>query len=154
MGRLLAGIAGGAVGTEVLNIVTYLDVAVRGRAQSEVPSQAVEKIAGKAGLAVLTAQDETTKNRRSGVGALLGYATGLGVGAGYGIVRPLIGWVPLPLRAFAVGAAAMAASDVPITLLKVTDPKKWPPSSWAADIVPHLGFGIATVLAYEGFNKR
>lgn len=57
----------------------------------------------------LTKEDDTTANRRGGVGALLGYATGLSVGLGYGVVRPLIGWVPLPLRALAVGAVAMAA---------------------------------------------
>lgn len=153
MGRMMAGLAGGAIGTEALNIVTYLDVAVRGRAQSETPAQAVEAIAGKAGIGALTKQDDTTANRRGGMGALLGYATGLSVGLGYGVVRPLIGWVPLPLRALAVGAAAMAASDIPMTMLEVTDPKEWPASSWAADIVPHLAYGAATVMAYEGFKR-
>lgn len=154
MGRMTAGLASGAVGTEALNIATYLDVAIRGRSQSSVPSQAAQKLAEKAGIKPLTEESETAQNRRSGVGALLGYVTGLSVGAAYGIIRPLIGWLPLPVRAVAVAAAAMAASDIPSTMLGVTDPKEWPASSWAADIVPHLIYGAATVIAYEGFNKR
>jgi len=47
----------------------------------------------------------------------------------------------------------MAASDVPMALLKVSNPAEWAPSSWAADIVPHLVYGVATVLTYEGLTK-
>jgi hypothetical protein len=40
--QLLRGTAAGAAGTTALNIATYLDIAIRGRASSEVP----EKVAG------------------------------------------------------------------------------------------------------------
>lgn len=61
--NVFAGLAAGAAGTTALNTVTYLDMVVRARPASG------------AGAAT---------NCRSGLGALLGTAAGLGVGAWYG----------------------------------------------------------------------
>lgn len=142
-----SGLAAGALGTVALNVVTYLDMAARGRPSSEVPAQVAETLAGKAGVEI--GDEETARNRSSGVGALLGYVTGLGIGAAYGLVRPHIRGLPLPLAAVGIGAAAMAGSDVPATALGLTDPSEWPASSWASDIVPHLIYGLVTALAYD-----
>lgn len=152
---LLAGLAAGAVGTVALNVATYLDMAVRGRASSTVPAQVAGTIAEKTHLP-LKAEDEegpAAESRRTALGQLMGYVTGLGVGAVYGLVRPHARDVPWPLSGIALGAAAMAGSDVPATLLGVTDPATWPPSSWAADVVPHLAYGLATALAYDAFTS-
>lgn len=83
----------------------------------------------------------------------MGYATGLSVGALFGLVRPRFPSLPIPVAAVGIGAAAMATSDVPMALLGVSDPRTWPASSWMADIVPHLASGLATALAYEGFSR-
>jgi len=47
---LLAGAAAGAAGTTVLNTVTYLDMAVRGRASSSTPQDTVKAMATRAGV--------------------------------------------------------------------------------------------------------
>lgn len=155
MRNLLLGIAAGAAGTAALNVVTYLDMTVRGRPASQVPAKIVEVTAEKAGMP-LGAEDEdedTIQNRKSGVGALLGYGTGLGIGALYGVVRPQAQSVPLPLAGVAAGAAAMLGSDLPATALGVTDPRQWSKQSWASDIVPHLAYGVVTAVVLDQFRS-
>ena len=151
--ELATGLAAGAAGTVALNVTTYLDMALRGRGSSGMPAQAAGKLADKAGVDLSGAGDEeTAHNRQSGLGALLGYATGLGVGAVYGIVRPSMRRLPWPLAGVGLAAAAMAGSDVPATALGITDPREWPASSWLSDIIPHLAYGFATALTYDAFD--
>ena len=152
--ELMRGLASGALGTAALNMTTYLDVAIRGRAMSSVPEQDVEKLADMAGVDLNEAgSDEQAENRKQGLGALMGYLTGLGIGAVYGLVRPHARAVPLPLAAVAVGLGAMAATDSATTLLGNADPTQWSAKSWATDIVPHLAYGAATVAGYEAFGS-
>lgn len=146
MRPLLLGLVAGAAGTAALNIVTYLDMTGRARGSSSAPADAAGELAGKAGIPL--GEGENADNRKEGLGALLGYVTGLGVGAAYGLLRSRVG-VPLPVAALGLGAVAMAGSDAPLTALGITDPRQWPPSSWAADVVPHLAYGVATAAAYQ-----
>ncbi len=145
---VLTGTAAGAVGTVALNIATYVDMAVRAR-----PGV----IADKAGidLATGTGDDakEEEKNRESGLGALLGYVSGLGVASLYGAVRPHLRWLPVPVAGVLLGLAAMAASDVPIGMSGVSDPSTWAPEDWAADLIPHLIYGLVTAIAYDAFAE-
>ena len=151
---LLVGTAAGAVGTAALNIATYADMASRGRPSSETPSKLVKNVASSAGIEPLAAEDETAQNRRSGVGALLGYVNGIGVGAVYGLIRPAIrGRVPLFVAALAAGGAAMALSDVPATKSGATDPKTWGAEGWIADIVPHVLYGLALAFAFDALDE-
>jgi len=150
---LVVGTAAGAVGTAALNIATYADMASRGRPSSETPSTLVKNVAASAGIEPLAADDDTAKNRRSGVGALLGYANGLAVGALYGAVRPsLRGRVPPLAAGLATGALAMALSDVPAARAGATDPKTWTFDAWLADIVPHALYGLAVAFAYDALD--
>jgi hypothetical protein len=84
------GVAAGAVGTVALNVTTYADMALRGRPASSAPAQVAGKLAGKAGID-LSGEHEAAQNRKSWLGALSGYAVGLGVGTAYGLIRPLLG---------------------------------------------------------------
>jgi hypothetical protein len=59
----------------------------------------------------------------------------------------------MPVAGLSVGLAAMAASDVPIAALGVSDPATWGVSGWAADIVPHLAYGLVTAIAYDTFTE-
>ncbi len=34
-------------------------------------------------------------------------------------------------------------------VLGVTDPRTWPASSWAADIIPHAAYGAVTALVRD-----
>ncbi len=129
----LIGAAAGAVGTVALNATTYADMALRGRAASSVTSEIAATLAEKVGIG-LSAEDEgpegeTAQNRKSGLGALSGYVVGLGVGTAYGLVRPHLGDVSIPLAGLGLSLAAMAGADVPAAALSVTAPATWPAST-------------------------
>ncbi len=139
-----------------MNIATYADMVVRARPSGSTPSQVVGAIADKVGVQSLSnqsgaQQDESAENRKSGLGALSGYLVGLGVGAGYGLLRARVQHVPLPVSTVLLTVAAMAGSDVPIGALGVSDPRSWRASDWAADLGPHLAYGVFTALAYDAF---
>jgi hypothetical protein len=154
---LLWGIVAGAVGTIALDVVSYLDMVVRARPASSTPAEVAGALAERAGvqLAVGGNDSEAAANRRSGVGALLGYGVGLGVGGAYGLLRSRL---PAPRRPWAVttglGLAAMAASDLPIIALGVSDPRTWGAAGWVSDLLPHLAYGLATATVYEALAGR
>ena len=157
---IMYGTLAGAAGTVALNITTYLDMALRGRPASETPAKVAEKIAAGAGvdLSAQPAQagdrQQVAQQRASGLGALMGYATGLGVGTAYGVVRLAVREAPVPLAGVLLGAVAMASSDLPSVKLRVTDPAEWGTSGWLADIVPHLAYGLVTAAVYESLVGR
>jgi len=66
---LVAGAAGGAAGTTALNVVTYLDMAVRGRSTSSAPEDSMEALVSRAGLRI-PGEEDTRKNRLAGLGAM------------------------------------------------------------------------------------
>jgi hypothetical protein len=47
------------------------------------------------------------------------------------------------LEGVALGGLAMVASNAPMTVMGVTDPRTWSATDWVADVVPHLGYGLA-----------
>ena len=155
MRSVLVGTAAGAVGTAVLNIASYADMALRGRQSSEMPQKLVKSLASSAGIAALTADGQAADNRRSAVGALLGYVNGLGVGALYGAIRPsLRGKVPLVVAGLLAGGASMALSDIPATKTGATDPKTWGAEGWLADAIPHALFGLALARSFEALDTN
>ena len=104
-----------------------MDMVVRrGRPASSTPAEVAGALAERAGVKLAAGgnDSEPAGNRRSGLGALLGYGVGLGVGAAYGLLRSRR---PAPRRPWGAAAglslAAMAASDLPATALGVTDPR-------------------------------
>lgn len=151
----LTGAAAGAVGTVALNAVTYADMAINGRPASEVPDTMAATLVEKVGLDLSAEGEdpdsETAQNRQSGLGALMGYATGIGVGTAYGLIRPRLGDVSKPVAGVSLALAAMAGSDVPATMLGVVDPTTWPPSNWGMDFGFHLAYGVVTAIAYDAF---
>lgn len=153
----LVGAISGALGTFALDVTTYADMAVRGRSSSNAPSKLVGVIAEKAGFISSSngnAQKPEVQNRESGVGALLGYVNGVGVGVIYGLLRAQTKDVSMPLAGIGVGLAAMAASDVPLVASGVSDPKTWGLSGWLSDLIPHLIYGLVTVAAYEALSDN
>lgn len=149
----LMGAIAGAAGTVALDVTTYTDMAIRGRPSSNAPSKLISKLAKLVGLSSPSQgaepQDQKTQNREGGLGALFGYVNGLGTGVAYGLLRSQLDGVPIPLASIGVGLIAMAASDVPLIALKVTDPKTWGVSGWLSDAIPHLIYGLVTVTTYE-----
>jgi hypothetical protein len=153
----IRGAMAGMAGATALDMVTYADMTIRGRAPSGLPAKVVQKLAGTVGDNVLSrAPSESSKetnNRRDGLGALSGLSVGVGIGAAYGFVRAFLP-IPWPVGAVLLAAAAMAASDVPASKLGATDPSTWSASDWASDIVPHLAYGACTAFAFETLSDR
>jgi len=153
----LIGAVAGAVGTVALDVTTYADIAIRGRSSSGAPSQMISILAKTVGLPLSSqgvgSEDETAQNRESGLGALLGYMNGLGVGVAYGLLRSGRDDIPIPVAGIGVGLAAMAASDIPLIALRVSNPKTWGFSGWAADAIPHLVYGLVTAIVYEALTN-
>jgi hypothetical protein len=143
---LIRGALAGAAGTTALNAATYLDMALRARPASDLPEQAVDKLASEAGHPVPGA-GEQRQNRLQGLGSLSGIATGVGIGAAAGLLAPLIGRLPGPVGGALLGGAAMAATDAPMARLGLTDPKRWTNADWASDALPHLAYGVVTQAA-------
>lgn len=52
--------------------------------------------------------------------------------------------LPWWLGGVVTGALAMAAADLPMARLGVSDPKSWSAQDWASDAVPHLMYGMVT----------
>src|SRR5262245_17719625 len=116
---LLAGAAAGAAGTTALNMATYLDMAVRGRPASSTPEDTVDRITKTIGIDI-PREDDTHENRLSGLGALTGFVTGVGVGALAGLFVTRVR-LPVPVLSVVIGTAAMVGSNVPMAALGVTD---------------------------------
>jgi hypothetical protein len=145
---LLSGAAAGAAGTSALNVITYLDIALRGRPTSTTPERTVEAMARLFGVTVPGSGD-VLASRISGLGALTGYAAGIGMGMVLGLAYAL-GWRPGLLVATLVASAlALIGTNGPMTVLGVTDPRTWSLVDWISDLVPHLGYGIVTALVLQ-----
>jgi hypothetical protein len=142
MRALVSGLVAGAAGTTALNAVTYLDMAIRGRPASSTPEQSVERLTDLAGIDL--GDEPRAANRRAGLGPLLGYATGIGTAVAYAMFARRRR--NSALSAAALTVAAMAASNAPMTLLGLTDPRRWSAADWASDIVPHAAYGAVAAL--------
>jgi hypothetical protein len=144
--RIAAGVLAGAAGTTALNVVTYADMALRGRPASAIPEQVAGRLTGAGD------EDGTAAHRRQGIAALLGFAVGLGVGAAYGLAGG--GRFGITVGALGLAAAAALGGDGPPVALGLTDPRTWPAGAWASDVVPHLAYGVVTAVAYEALTRE
>ncbi|MFA3873455.1 hypothetical protein ABS735_07165 [Streptomyces sp. MMCC 100] len=150
--NIVWGCAAGAAGTSALNAVSYADMAVRGRAASNVPSAVVDRLTARSGHPLPDTAGR--ENRLSALGALAGIATGAGVGVAASLLHGAGGRAPLWLGALLTGASAMACTDVPIARLGVSDPRTWSSRDWASDVVPHLAYGLVTYGIVTASQRR
>jgi hypothetical protein len=150
---ILRGAAAGAAGTTALNATTYVDMAARARPPSSTPKRAVDELAERSGHPV-PGTDEQRENRLGGLGPLAGTATGVGVGAVAGLLRPVLTRLPVPLGALLLGGTAMAAADAPLAKLELTDPSSWSGTDWLTDALPHLAYGLVTFLTLRALRPR
>ncbi|KQS56919.1 hypothetical protein ASG36_18135 [Geodermatophilus sp. Leaf369] len=147
-GSFSRGLAAGAAGTTVLNAVTYLDMAVRGRDASSTPDKTVDAIADAAGTKVPGRRGERD-NRRTALGALSGIGNGVAVGVLASLARAAGVRLPSAVGAVATGAAAMALTDGATAALGVDDPRQWSSRDWVSDALPHLAYGAAVQAVVE-----
>jgi hypothetical protein len=147
------GCAAGAAGTTALNAVTYADMALRGRPASSAPEDVVDKVTTDSGHPVPGSGDQRD-NRLSGLGALSGIAVGVAAGAAVSLVHRAGVRVPVWLGGPVTGALAMAATDMPMARMGVSDPREWSAKDWASDVVPHLAYGLVTYGVVAAFDHR
>jgi hypothetical protein len=148
LGWMLRGAAAGAAGTTALNAVTYLDMAVRGRAASSTPERTVEKLAEKAHLPI-PGEGEKRVNRVQALGALTGLVAGIGVGGLLGLARA---------SGFRAGTllttlTVLVATNGPMTTLGITDPRTWSRTDWISDLVPHLAYSAVVTTTMDAFDR-
>src|ERR1700677_2422202 len=140
---LLIGAVAGAAGTTALNVIGYLDIAVRGRPASTTPERTVEAMARLFGLTVPGSGD-TLANRLSGLGALTGYAARIGMGMIIGLAYAW-GWNPRLLVAMLTATVLpLIGTNGPMTVLGVTNPLTWGVVGLISDLIPHIGYGLVT----------
>jgi hypothetical protein len=151
LGWVLRGAAAGAAGTTALNAVTYLDMVGRGRGTSSTPEQTVEALAEKAHVRI-PGDEEKRSNRVQGLGPLTGLVAGIGVGVLTGLVRAT-GFRTQPLVGTALTTVGvLIASNGPMTVLGITDPRTWSRTDWVSDVVPHLAYGVVVKTTMDAFQ--
>ncbi|MYS81415.1 hypothetical protein [Embleya scabrispora] len=150
---ILRGAAAGAAGTTALDAVTYADMAGRARPASQTPQRTVATIARRVGHPI-EGDCDTRANRLTGLGALSGIVTGVGVGAAFGLLRGIGLRPPIWAGSLLVGATAMIAANGPMAGLRVSDPRTWSTTDWVADIVPHIAYGFTTYTALATMDPK
>ncbi|MER7335321.1 MULTISPECIES: hypothetical protein [unclassified Micromonospora] len=144
--HLADGAIAGAVGSAALNMVSYLDMVLRARSASSTPESTAGRLADLAHVDL--GPEDRAVNRRSGLGPLLGYGMGIAAGVAYAVLargRRM----PLPLATGVLGGGVMTMSDGSMTLLGITDPRRWGRTDWVSDIVPHLAYGMAAAATWN-----
>ena len=149
LGWVLRGAAAGAAGTTALNVVAYLDMAVRGRPASSTPQRTAEALAGLAHVTV-PGQGETRDNRVEALGALSGLVSGIGVGGLVGLARASGVRTGTLLTTLIV----LVSTNGPMTVLGITDPRTWSRADWISDVVPHLAYGVVVTTTLDAFGPR
>lgn len=154
--EITRGAAAGAVGTAVLNLSTYGDMLLRGRPASKMPVKTAKKMAQKADVSLRREgeAEEKKDNRVQALGALMGYVAGIGVGVGYGLLRSGMAKKSTTVSGVLAGTTAAVAGAAPQVALGLTNPKDWGVEGWAADLVPHMLYGLSMVATFEAMNKE
>lgn len=153
MRSIVRGCAAGAAGTTALNAVTYADMALRGRPPSRTPENMVERIAVRLGHPVPESATGR-ENRLTGLGALAGIGVGSGTGAVVALMYRLGVRMPVWMGGLVTGALAMAATNVAMARLGVSDPRTWSAADWVSDVVPHIAFGLVTYGVVASLDRR
>lgn len=150
---VLHGAAAGAAGTTALNVVGYLDMAIRARPASTTPEVTVERLSQKLRLPV-PGTGRKRENRIMGLAPLTGIAAGVGMGVLLGLSRA-VGWRPgMVVSGVTATVGALIGTNGPMTALGVTDPRTWGAKDWVADILPHVAYAAVTVAVVEGLDWR
>jgi hypothetical protein len=152
LGWALRGAAAGAAGTTALDVVTYLDMTIRGRGASSTPEQTVEKLAEKAHLSI-PGEGSTRENRVQALGALTGLVSGIGFGTLVGLAR-ISGFRVSPAVGTALTTAGvLLATNGPMTVLGITDPRTWSRTDWISDLMPHLAYGVVVTTTLDALAR-
>lgn len=98
-------------------------------------------------------EPEQRQARLSALGALAGIVTGVGVGALYGLAHGFGLYRSTGRGAVAATATVLVASNGPMVLLGVTDPRSWSAGDWLADLIPHAAYGAVTAATFAAATR-
>ena len=150
---LVRGALAGVAGKAALDATTYLDMLVRGRPSSSVPSEMAGRLASRAGFDDAFDPDTSEGGaRRESLGSLLGTATGVGVAVAYAVVTRGRGFARLRVAGLALALGAMVAGNAGAVAEGITDPREWGVSGWVSDVVPHLAYGFVTAAVFDALT--
>ncbi len=148
VGWILRGAAAGAAGTTALNVVAYLDMALRGRPASSTPQRTVERLAGTAHVAI-PGEGVQRASRLEGLGALTGLVAGVGVGGLLGLARA----AGFRAGTLLTTATVLVSTNGPMTVLGITDPRTWSRTDWVSDLVPHLAYAAVVTNTMDALDR-
>ncbi|MFD0820192.1 hypothetical protein ACFQ0D_18200, partial [Micromonospora zhanjiangensis] len=83
-GVLLDGALAGLAGSSALDVVTYLDMTLRARPASSTPAETARRLTEAAHVPL--GPEDRAANRRSALGSLLGYASGVATATAFGLL--------------------------------------------------------------------
>jgi hypothetical protein len=125
-----------------MEIVSYLDMLVRGRAASDQPQQLGDRISER--MEVGQADTPADRSRRQALGNLVGYVDGLLLPTALALVGARSWSFGAHTAALAIGAM-IGSSALPVAL-GITDPRRWTLDDWLTDLWPHIGYGVGAAL--------
>jgi len=138
------GLVAGLAGTAAMTISSTVEARLRGRASSTAPARATAKVLG-----IREFDSDLAQARWSDL-------SHWGYGTGWGVLRGLLGELPLSPRAATVahGAAIYGAAQVTLPALDVVPPSIfWGTKEIAIDALHHAVYATATGLAYTLMTK-
>ncbi|MFB7177297.1 hypothetical protein ACFCYI_06285 [Streptomyces sp. NPDC056257] len=145
---IVHGAVAGLAGTTALNMAGYVDIVLRGRPISDTPEITVRSLAEKLHVRI-PGDDEIRENRVAGLGPLMGYTVGMGMGVALSLVQAA-GLLPTKTSRYAFASVfALTVTNVPIFILGISDPRTWTAADWVSDIIPHGVFAVVTVGVIE-----
>jgi hypothetical protein len=144
-GALGRGLLAGFAGTAAMTVSSTLEARLRGRPASTAPARATAKVLG-----IKEFEDDLAAARWSDL-------SHWGYGTGWGIVRGLLGLLPLRSRtATAVhGGAVWGSAQVTLPALEIAPPSIfWGAKEIAIDAFHHAVYAAATGAAHELIARR
>ena len=142
IGRVAQGVAAGCAGIVALEVASYADQYLKGRAASKTPTQLGEGIAERAGLELGEGRKRT--NRASALGPMAGYADGVPLAAsnsGEVLIRgkacPIIGRVSMDYLTVDLNGCPAARVGDEVVLVGRSGRREITIEDWARDKQTH-----------------
>jgi hypothetical protein len=144
-GALGRGLLAGFAGTAAMTVSSTLEAKLRGRPPSTAPARATAKVLG-----IKEFEDELAKARWSDL-------SHWGYGTGWGVVRGLLGLLPLRARSATAlhGLTVWGSAQVTLPALEITPPSIfWGAREVAIDAFHHAVYATATGAAHQRIARR
>ena len=139
-GAIGRGLLAGAAGTAAMTVSSTLEAKLRGRPPSTAPARATAKVLG-----IKAFEDDLAAARWSDL-------SHWGYGTGWGVVRGLLGLLPLRARTASAlhGGAVWGSAQITLPALEIAPPSIfWGAREIAIDAFHHAVYATATGAAHE-----